>query len=323
MNKTEFLERLRRALGGKLPEEELSDVLSYYEEYFADAGTDGEEEAAAGLGSPESVAEQVLEGRLEHPRTPPVQKPKKHRRWLIALCTCAALILVLIAAVWIQFGMRMRELVTAGMQTGGISSHSPLTGRRDWEGEVDAFSELDIDVGIGDIRVEEGDGWYLSLTSGGQDRSGTPYELDYSLNGDSLEIWSTPENISGDGSPEAEVVLTVPEGTVLDRAEVSIGVGSLDWEGCAVEEQLRTETGVGGLAVSALVGEAALSTGVGDVELEVEGAEAGYTYQLTTGTGAIRLNGERKGPFHAGGGSGEKELTLASGTGDISLNFTQ
>ena len=135
MDKAEFMERLHRALAGKLPDEELSDVLSYYEEYFADAGADGEE-AAAGLGSPESVAEQVLEGRLERPRTPPVQKPKKHRRWLIALCICAALIFALVAAVWIQFGMRMRELVTAGMQTGGISSHSPLTGRREWEGEL-------------------------------------------------------------------------------------------------------------------------------------------------------------------------------------------
>ena len=322
MDKAEFMERLRRALAGKLPDEELSDVLSYYEEYFADAGADGEE-AAAGLGSPESVAEQVLEGRLERPRTPPVQKPKKHRRWLIALCICAALIFALVAAVWIQFGMRMRELVTAGMQTGGISSHSPLTGRREWEGELEPFSELSIDVGIGDIRVEEGDDWHLSLTSGGQDRSGTLYELDYSLNGDSLEIWSTPESISGDGSPEAEVVLTVPEGTVLNRAEVSIGVGSLDWSGCAVEELLRTEAGVGGLTVTAAVGSAVLTTGVGDVELNAEGVETDYAYQLTTGTGGIRLNGEREGPLFAGGGSGKKNLALSSGTGDISLNFTQ
>ena len=42
MNRTEFLARLRRALAGKLPEAELSDVLAYYEEYFADAGADGE-----------------------------------------------------------------------------------------------------------------------------------------------------------------------------------------------------------------------------------------------------------------------------------------
>ena len=94
MNKTEFLERLRRALAGKLPEEELSDVLSYYEEYFADAGADGEEEAAAGLGSPESAAGQVLAGRSEPSR--PSGSGRRLKRWqLAALCVCGAVVLFL------------------------------------------------------------------------------------------------------------------------------------------------------------------------------------------------------------------------------------
>ena len=37
MNKSQFLAGLRDALAGKLPSGELEDVLSYYEEYFADA----------------------------------------------------------------------------------------------------------------------------------------------------------------------------------------------------------------------------------------------------------------------------------------------
>ncbi len=52
MNKAEFLAGLRDALAGKLPSGELEDVLSYYEEYFADAGEEHEAEAAEGLGSP-------------------------------------------------------------------------------------------------------------------------------------------------------------------------------------------------------------------------------------------------------------------------------
>ena len=46
MNKAEFLAGLRDALAGKLPSGELEDVLSYYEEYFADAGEEHEAEAA-------------------------------------------------------------------------------------------------------------------------------------------------------------------------------------------------------------------------------------------------------------------------------------
>lgn len=94
MNRTEFLARLRRALAGKLPEAELSDVLAYYEEYFADAGADGEAEAAAGLGSPESVAEQVLAGRSEPVR--PSGAGRRLKKWqLVTLCICGAVILFL------------------------------------------------------------------------------------------------------------------------------------------------------------------------------------------------------------------------------------
>ena len=41
---------------------------------------------------------------------------------------------------------------------------------------------------------------------------------------------------------------------MLNRAEISIGVGALDWSGCAVEGLLRAESGVGGLDVTAPVG---------------------------------------------------------------------
>lgn len=59
MNKTQFLKQLQYRLEDRLPEEELADVLSYYEAYFDDSEED-EEAVAERLGSPASVAEQVL-----------------------------------------------------------------------------------------------------------------------------------------------------------------------------------------------------------------------------------------------------------------------
>lgn len=79
MNKAEFLEELRNILVGRLPPEELDDVLSYYEAYFADSE---EEEAAVAdrLGSPASVAEQVLKDRSEPPKEPsPTSWPRRGR----------------------------------------------------------------------------------------------------------------------------------------------------------------------------------------------------------------------------------------------------
>ena len=92
MNKAEFLAGLRDALAGKLPSGELEDVLSYYEEYFADAGEEHEAEAAEGLGSPASVAAQVLEGRTGQAPSAASAERRPRRLWPVVLGICLSLI---------------------------------------------------------------------------------------------------------------------------------------------------------------------------------------------------------------------------------------
>ena len=52
MNRQEFLEKLRLLLGD-LSEEEREEAIQYYEDYFADAGPEMEEQVIRELGSPE------------------------------------------------------------------------------------------------------------------------------------------------------------------------------------------------------------------------------------------------------------------------------
>lgn len=66
MNKNEFLARLRAALVS-LPFEEGQSAVKYYEEYFADAGEDREEEILKELGSPEMLASTILGGYSSAP----------------------------------------------------------------------------------------------------------------------------------------------------------------------------------------------------------------------------------------------------------------
>ena len=58
MTKYEFLGDLSRLLKD-LPEEERNQALHYYEDYFADAGEDNEQEVLNELGSPENIAELI------------------------------------------------------------------------------------------------------------------------------------------------------------------------------------------------------------------------------------------------------------------------
>ncbi|UQT47933.1 hypothetical protein M5E87_24655 [Flavonifractor plautii] len=219
MNKAEFLAGLRDALAGKLPSGELEDVLSYYEEYFADAGEEHEAEAAEGWGPPPPWRPRCWRGGRG--RRPPQRPPKGGRGGFGPSYSASAPPRFCSLGVGIRLvflAQRMpdapaageRQPVAAGQEP-AVVEQDPVSTPPENKLELEPFTALDIDVGIGDIRMEEGDGWYLSLTSGGQDGDGTPYRLNHSQSGDTLEIWSTPENISGDGSPKGEVVLTVPE----------------------------------------------------------------------------------------------------------------
>lgn len=61
MDKRKFLEELQMQLSD-LTFEERGEALEYYEEYFADAGEESEEDVISSLGTPKQVAEQIKAG---------------------------------------------------------------------------------------------------------------------------------------------------------------------------------------------------------------------------------------------------------------------
>lgn len=64
MNRDMFMAKLRELLSD-LSEAERDEALSYYEEYFEDAGAENEESVIASLGTPEKVAATIKAGLLE------------------------------------------------------------------------------------------------------------------------------------------------------------------------------------------------------------------------------------------------------------------
>jgi len=60
MTVDQYLFLLRAELTGRLPQEELEDILRYYTEYFEDAGPEGERDVMLELGSPQRLADKIL-----------------------------------------------------------------------------------------------------------------------------------------------------------------------------------------------------------------------------------------------------------------------
>lgn len=69
MNRLEYLTELRRRLeDGGLATDEINDAMGFYEEIFLDAGVEHEAETAANLGTPEELANKILQDSGIHPQ---------------------------------------------------------------------------------------------------------------------------------------------------------------------------------------------------------------------------------------------------------------
>ena len=60
MNKEEFMRQLSQCLQN-IPQQEREEALSYYEDYFEDAGSEKEQQVIEELGDPKTIAENVSE----------------------------------------------------------------------------------------------------------------------------------------------------------------------------------------------------------------------------------------------------------------------
>lgn len=115
MNKQEFLNGLSRELSG-LPQEDISERLTFYAEMIEDRVEDGlsEEAAVAEVGTPEEIASQIVE---EYPISKLVKekvRPKRRLRaweivllilgspiWVSLLIVAFVLLLVIYIVIWV------------------------------------------------------------------------------------------------------------------------------------------------------------------------------------------------------------------------------
>ena len=91
MNRNEYMLELEAALR-RLPKEEREEALSYFREYFEDAGPEKEAEVIEELGDPKAAASQILKDvaikRLEEPKV--AAKKGLSTIWIVILALCAA-----------------------------------------------------------------------------------------------------------------------------------------------------------------------------------------------------------------------------------------
>ena len=171
MTRTEYMKSLEKLLAS-LPETERRDALDYYDEYFDAAGTSRESETIAELGSPEEVAQKILENQdfvpAEAPSAPIEPDPsskrpvKKHRFHWTPIAACALLAVAGLAFVGAH--LPFRRVVTAPANvTETDTLNSPTYSHLAVESNaadssssfhvsLDRLKNLTLDLDIGDVN---------------------------------------------------------------------------------------------------------------------------------------------------------------------------
>ena len=106
MNKTEFLDALRHALG-KLPSYEVEQSIAFYAEMIDDRIEDGmsEQEAVAALGSVHAIAAQIVA------ETPPI--PKAIAKANTGSRTLNIVLLAILSPIWVTLALAFACMVLA------------------------------------------------------------------------------------------------------------------------------------------------------------------------------------------------------------------
>ena len=354
MNSLEYLESLGRALSGCVPAKERMEILRYYREYFEDAGPDREAEVIRELGSPEELAERIAREGGFFGGAEDALKPGRKRGWVKWAVLAAAVCLIPVATL----ALLIMNFTVSGGTSGEVSArpaaveelpaNTPSPSADASEGGVqtvvEAFTELNVDISLGDVTVMVGDGYSVTQDSSGKDAKGRAYELKYELKDGTLRVWSEPEQLVAalGESVSGTVTVTVPADARLRTAKIETSMGNIKLSGLSggvidVEsdmgdvsawdlrdvDELDLSSSKGDVALSGkLARKTDLETDMGTVAVNAACAAAECSYDLECGFGKVMVNGkEQPDQVTAKAPGALYELECSSSMGDVVVNF--
>lgn len=277
MTRTEYMKSLEKLLA-PLPETERRDALDYYDEYFDAAGKYREAETIAELGSPEEVAQKILENQdfvpAEAPSVPSEpdhlsSRPvKKHRSHWKPIAACALLAVAGFAFAGAHLPFRRVVTTTANTIETGTSNaptysnlaveNSSASSSSSFTVSLDCLKKLTIDLDVGDVNfiTEKG----LTEARIEYKNRDSRFENDFVFNeSGSYFNYKAPKGLNFNlKGMKNKFILTIylPEGFEMDKLDVALDMGDLSLGSLKVKD-LTAELDMGNCTADALTADTA------------------------------------------------------------------
>lgn len=272
MTRTEYMKSLEKLLAS-LPETERRDALDYYDEYFDAAGKSRESETIAELGSPEEVAQKILENQDFVPAEAPSASiepdhsskrlVKKHRSHWTPIAACTLLAVAGLAFVGAHLPFRRIVPATANVletDTSNSPTYSHLAVENNaadssssFHVSLDRLKKLTLDLDIGDVNfiTEKG----LTDARIEYQNRDSRFENDFVFkDSGSYFNYKAPKGFNfnlKDTKKKFTLTIYLPEGFAMNKLDATLDMGDLSLGSLKVKD-LTAELDMGNCTADAL-----------------------------------------------------------------------
>lgn len=188
----------------------------------------------------------------------------------------------------------------------------------EFEETYSGIRNLELDIGVTAVEITGSSDDMFHVYGSNLDSSFACFQ-----DGDTLEIESERKGRLNKKTEE-RIVIEVPEGTVFEEAELTVGIGELEADSLYCRD-LSIDCGMGSVYVNGRVeGNCEIDCGVGEVSMNLENAESDFDYDIQCGIGEVILgetsysgiSREKEIDNHAG-----KNMDIDCGVGSVLLAF--
>lgn len=336
MTRTEYMKSLEKLLA-PLPETERRDALDYYDEYFDAAGKSRESETIAELGSPEEVAQKILENQdfvpAEAPSAsiepdPSSKRPVKKRRshWT-PIAACALLAVAGFAFVGAHLPFRRGVTTTANaLETGTPNSptyshlaveSNAANPNSSFHVSLDRLKKLTLDLDIGDVNfiTEKG----LTDARIEYKNRDSRFENDFVFkDSGSYFNYKAPKGFDlKDTKKKFTLTIYLPEGFAMNKLDATLDMGDLSLGSLKVKD-LTAELDMGNCTADALTADTS------HFELDMGNFTAGLldarSAEIDLSMGNLEITTVNAYDFTADNDMGDIKIGLLTGAQKIDLD---
>lgn len=211
-------------------------------------------------------------------------------------------------------------IVTDDGKDGGFSFHFDFDDDEETNDEhnlnqkLQAFSKIKIDSAIMEIRIEEGNDFYISSN---WNRDWLRPEL--SVNNGVLNVIQKSNRKNKAGTNNCRVTITVPADTKLGDIDIDSNIGEIKLRKLEAED-VSINLNVGEISLRDVNFEnVTIDNNVGEVSVDTDANLDDYDISLSTDVGQVNYNGRSYKRSYNQNGSGKNRIKINTNVGEINV----